>query len=204
MLGNKSGIINIHMGDEQDPFRPLYEVSNDFGISLRQFWPTHCNRNDYIFNDAKSFGKKGYVDLTASSYPYFPDYEIKPSKAITELLKAGVPLEHITLTSDACGSLPDFDEEGNLIKLEMGYPLSVFNEIKDAVMLEKVDVSTAVSLCTANPADILKLTKKGRIRQGYDADLLILDKEWNMVHLLALGEFMLRSGKMIKKGAYEE
>ena len=35
-----------------------------------------------------------------------------PSTAIVELLAAGVPLEHITLSSDGCGSLPDFDAAG--------------------------------------------------------------------------------------------
>ena len=117
MLGGKAGIVNIHMGDAKNPFKPLYDVVKISELKLTQFLPTHCNRNDYIFEDAKEYGKLGYVDITASSYPYFPQYEIKPSKAIVELINAGVPLEHITMTSDGCGSLPDFDENGNLIQL---------------------------------------------------------------------------------------
>jgi len=203
MLGGKSGIVNIHMGDEKDPFRLLYEVSEKFNISLKQFWPTHCNRNTYIFEDAKTYGKQSYIDLTASSYPFFPEYEIKPSKAIRELLEAGVPAEHITLTSDACGSLPGFDEDGKVVKLEMGYPLSVFTELKDAIRQEKLKIETALSLATSNVADILKLHNKGRIARGKDADLLILDNKLDMVHLLANGKIMVKEGKMLKKGAYE-
>jgi beta-aspartyl-dipeptidase (metallo-type) len=204
MLGNKSGVVNIHMGDEKDPFRLLYRVQEEYGIPLKQFWPTHCNRNSYIFEDAKNYGKQGYIDLTASSYPFFPDDEVKPSKAIRELLQAGVPLSHITLTSDACGSLPSFDDEGKLLKLEMGYPYSVFSELKDAILREETDIATAVSLATSNVADILKLHGKGRIREGYDADLLILDPDFNMIHLMAMGNLMVKTGRIVKRGAYEK
>ncbi|MBU2649610.1 MAG: beta-aspartyl-peptidase [Bacteroidetes bacterium] len=203
MLGNKCGIVNIHMGDAKDPFRPLYDASTTSEIPLKQFWPTHCNRNHHIFEDAKEYGKKGYLDLTASSYPYFPEFEIKPSKAIAELLRSGVPLQHITLTSDACGSLPDFDEQGNLVKLEMGYPLSVFTEIRDSILEEKMSISDAFSLATSNVAGILKLAHKGRIQENNDADLLILDKELNIIHVLANGSVMVRNGNILKKGAYE-
>jgi len=203
MLGNKSGIINIHMGDEKDPFRPLYEVHEKFKVSLKQFWPTHCNRNTYIFEDAKTYGKQSYIDLTASSYPFFPEHEIKPSKAIRELLEAGVPQENITLTSDACGSLPGFDADGKLVKLEMGMPLSVFSELRDALLEEKLSMEAVIPLATSNVADILKLSGKGRIAEGKDADLLILDEKLNMVHLLANGRVMVKNGKPLKKGAYE-
>jgi beta-aspartyl-dipeptidase (metallo-type) len=204
MLGNKSGVVNIHMGDKKDPFRPLYEVHDKFNISLKQFWPTHCNRNSYIFEDAKTYGKKGFIDITASSYPYFPDDEIKPSKAIKELVESGVPLKHITLTSDGCGSLPGFDDQGNLVTLEMGYPLSVFNEIVDAIREEALSISDAISVASSNVAEVLKLNSKGRIKKGYDADLLILDKDLNIHHLIANGSIMVKNGSMLIKGKYEK
>jgi beta-aspartyl-dipeptidase (metallo-type) len=142
MLGGKAGIVNIHMGDAQNPFQPLYDAVAQSELSLKQFFPTHCNRNNYIFEDAKTYGKEGYIDITSSSYPYFPEYEIKPSKAIAELLNAEVPIEHITMTSDACGSLPHFDEKGELVKLEMGYPDANLREIRDAVLEENLAPET--------------------------------------------------------------
>ncbi len=92
LLGAKSGIVNIHMGDADDPFRPLYEVVANSELGLKQFLPTHCNRNEHIFEEAKTYGLEGYVDLTTSSYPFFPDEEIKPSRGVAELLAAGVPV----------------------------------------------------------------------------------------------------------------
>lgn len=204
MLGGKAGIINIHMGDAQNPFKPLYEAVANSELKLTQFLPTHCNRNDYIFEDAKTYGKEGFVDITASSYPYYPQYEIKPSKAIVELVNAGVPLEHITMTSDACGSLPDFDDKGNLIQLDMGLPKSILTELTDTVLEEKFPMEKALKVITSNVADILRLKGKGRIIPGNDADVVLINDRFEIAHMVAMGELMTRDYRMIRKGSYEK
>lgn len=205
MLGGKAGIVNIHMGDAKDPFRPLYKVVEVSELSLRQFLPTHINRNDYIFEDAKTYGLKGYLDITTSSYPYYPDEEIKPATALRLLLEAGVPADHITFTSDACGSLPGFDPAtGELIKMETGKPSSNLRELRDAIAEDGVAPEIALKVLTSNPARILKLKKKGNIAAGMDADLLLLDAGWNIHDVFAMGVQVMARGKLLKKGAYEE
>jgi len=207
MLGGKAGIVNIHLGDQEtDPFQPMYDVveRSQKMLKLTQFLPTHCNRNDYTLEFAKTYGKKGgFVDITTSSYPYFPEYEVKPSKSVNELLNAGVPLENITFTSDACGSLPGFDEKGNLVKLEMGLPKSILKEITDAVFEENLPLEKILKVATSNVADILKLKQKGRIACGKDADILLLDDKLNIVYMTAMGELMVADGKALRKGSYE-
>jgi len=203
MLGGKAGIVNIHMGDARNPFQPIHDAVAKSELKYTQFLPTHCNRNDYIFEDAKTYGIRGYVDITTSSYPYFPDEEIKPSTALRLLLEAGVPISHITFTSDACGSLPDFDENGNLRKLDMGLPDSNLRELSDAVRIEKIPLETAVKVLTSNVADILKLKNKGRVAPGKDADLLLLDDDYKIKHLVAMGKTMIKGGVLLKKGNYE-
>ncbi|HOW24801.1 MAG TPA: beta-aspartyl-peptidase [Bacteroidales bacterium] len=192
MIGGKAGIVNLHMGDAHDPFRPIHDVVKHSQLGYKQFLPTHCNRNHYIFEDAKEYGKKGYVDITTSSYPYYPDEEIKPSRALKLLLESGVSLSHITFTSDACGSLPGFDPEtGKLVKLEMGLPSSNLREVRDAVEVEGIPLEQALQPVTSNPAEILKLKNKGYIREGYDADLLLLDPDFSIVKLMANGTMMI-------------
>jgi beta-aspartyl-dipeptidase (metallo-type) len=203
MLGGKAGIANMHMGDAKDPFRPIYDAVEKSELKLTQFFPTHCNRNKYIFEDAKVFGIKGYVDLTASSYPYDPENETKPSSAIIELLKAGVPLEHITLTSDGNGSLPNFDNEGRLISIDMALPKSIFTELIDTVLLEKLPLEKALKTVTSNPADILRLKYKGRLEAGKDADIVLLDRNYSISDIIASGVIMKKDGKLLKKGTYE-
>jgi beta-aspartyl-dipeptidase (metallo-type) len=191
MIGGKAGILNMHMGDARDPFRPLHQVVENSEMSYRQFIPTHCNRNAYIFEDAKVYGLKGYVDITTSSYPYYADEEVKPSTALRLLLEAGVPVSHITFTSDACGSLPGFDPvTGKLIKLEMGLPDSVWREIREAVLDEGLALETALQVATLTPATLLKLESKGQVAAGKDADLVILDKDLNIKHVMAMGKMV--------------
>ncbi len=203
MLGGKAGIVNIHMGDAKNPFQPIYDAVNKSELKLTQFYPTHITRNPYIFEDAKIYGKQGFVDLTASSYPYDMENEIKPSKAIGLLLKAGVPLEHITITSDGNGSLPLFDNTGKLIKVDMGYPNSIFTELKDAVLVEKMALEIAVKVVTSNVSDILKLKQKGRIQVGFDADVVIVDNDFVISEMIARGQLFIHNYMQIKKGMYE-
>lgn len=204
MLGGKAGIINMHMGDAQNPFQPIHDAVAKSELNYKQFYPTHCNRNDYIFEDAKEYGKKGWVDITTSSYPYFPQYEIKPSKALKLLMDAGVPVEHITFTSDACGSLPDFDPvTGELRQLEMGLPDANLREIVDAVKEEQIPFEIALKVITSNPATALKLKQKGNIEVGKDADVLLFDADLRLHTMIAMGQFMMKEFKMVRKGSYE-
>jgi beta-aspartyl-dipeptidase (metallo-type) len=143
------------------------------------------------------------VDLTASSYPYDPDNEIKPSKAIVELISAGVPLEHITMTSDGNGSLPNFDKDGKLISMDMGLPKSIFSVMIDAVIQEKLPLEKAAKVVTSNVASILKLRDKGSIEPGRDADIVILDKDYTISDLIARGQLLTHNYQRLKKGTYE-
>ena len=172
-------------------------------LKFNQFLPTHCNRNEYIFEDSKVYGKEGYIDITTSAWPYFPDEEIKPSLALKILLESGVPVTNITFSSDSCGSLPGFDDQGNLVKLEMGLPASNLRELSDAVIKEKLPVEIALKTLTSNVATILKLPGKGFISKGMDADILFLSPGMEMVDLIAMGKWVVIDGVTIRKGFYE-
>jgi len=203
MLGNKAGIVSFHMGNARNPFDILYEVVENSELQFTQFLPTHCNRNNHIFNDAQKYGKKGYIDITASSYPYFAQIEKKPSRAIVELCQVGVPLEHITMSSDGCGSLPHFDEKGNLLRINSGEPKSIFMELIDLVKKENWPLEKALKVVTANVADILKLKQKGRIQKGLDADLVLLNQDFEIHHLVVNGELMIKDTQKIKNFNFE-
>lgn len=203
MLGGKAGIVNLHLGDAERPFALVHEAVRRSELKLTQFLPTHCNRSAAVFAEALEYGRDGYVDITASSYPYFPDEEVKPATAIRRLLEAGVPLGHITMSSDGCGSLPSFDAHGELVKLEVGEPASVLREIVDAVIEEGLRLEDALRVATSTVADILKLPGKGRIVAGGDADLTILDADLRLRHVIARGEWMVRDGVARRRGMFE-
>lgn len=204
MLGGKAGIVNIHMGDAQNPFQPIRDAVAISELKLGQFLPTHCNRNHHIFEEAKTYGQEGFIDLTACGYHHFPDVEIKPSTGVVELVKAGVPLDHITISSDGCGSLPLFDKNGQFLKMDTGEPGSIFVELADMVQEEKQPLEKAVAIVTANVAHRLKLPLKGRIGVGLDADLVLLDNRFHIRHVIAMGRIMVKNGQVIKPGTFEK
>jgi beta-aspartyl-dipeptidase (metallo-type) len=204
MLGGKAGIVHLHMGDARDPFSLVYQAEERSELPLTQFLPTHCNRNPHILEAAKSFGKRGLVDLTAVSFSRDPGKNVKPSRAVVELLEAGVPLAHITVSSDGCGSLPSFDADGNLLGLETGEPSSILVELRDLVEREGLPLEGALPVMTSNVSRALKLHRKGRLAVGMDADLVLLDSSMQIRHLVARGEILVRDGELLRKGTFEK
>jgi len=191
LLGAKAGIVNIHIGDGPNPFQLIQKAVARFGLYYSQFLPTHCNRSRATFEAAKQYAAEGWIDLTTSSYHTFSDEEVKASKALEELLEGGVQPSHITLSSDAGGSLPGFDDSGRMTKMGRGEPISLFHEVMDAMKTMGDRCNIALATATRNPAQILKLDRKGEIAPGKDADLLVVEHETRTIHrVMCRGRFL--------------
>lgn len=178
LLAGKSGVSFFHLGDGRGALAPLRALRDGTDIPLRQLYPTHCNRNPWLFAEAIEWGRAGgWVDLTASSFPdLLDDGEQLAADALVALLAAGVPAERISFSSDANASLPRFDGEGRLIELRCGQIGSLWQQFSRACALG-VPLASALAVVTANPARALGLTGKGTLGVGQDADLLLIDPE---------------------------
>ena len=128
---------------------------------------------------------------------------ISPSEAVVTLLNAGIGLERITLSSDACGTIPIFDDNQNLTGTGIGQPDLMLAELTRMVSNQGIPLEQALRLVTANPARILLLPRKGRIEIGCDADLVLFDKDFSIRYLMANGEMMIADGKRLKFGLGE-
>ena len=53
-----------------------------------------------------------------------------------------------------------------------------------------VRVEDAVKMTSVNPAEIMKQNGKGMIIPGFDADLLIMDKDFNLIDTVVGGKFI--------------
>jgi beta-aspartyl-dipeptidase (metallo-type) len=207
MLSGKSGVVNVHVGDSYDHLKVIEEVVEKTDIPIRQFYPTHINRNPHLFEKGIEYAKKGgYVDFTTSSIPKFlEEGEVKCSFGLRKMLDHGVDISQITFTSDGQASLPDFNNEGELIGLKIGKVSSLFKEVRDAIQQEGVSISKALQVITQNPAAILKLHQKGRIEAGKDADLVLLNKDdLTIKTVIALGRIMVEDGVAVVKGTFED
>jgi len=206
MLSGKSGIVNVHVGDSYDHLKLIEKVVETTDIPIKQFYPTHINRNSHLFQEGIRFAKAGgYVDFTTSSIPkFFSDGEVKCSIGLRTMLDEGVDGSLITFTSDAQGSLPEFNENGEFIGLQIGKVSSLYREVKDAIVKENVAIEDALRVITQNPATILKLYRKGMIAEGKDADIVLLNKTTLEIEtVIALGKVMVENGQAIIKGTFE-
>lgn len=175
LLSGKSGVSFFHLGDGRGALAPLRALRDETDIPLRQLYPTHCNRNPWLFAEAIAWGKAGgWVDLTTSSFPdLVEDGERLAADGLIELLAAGVPADRITFSSDANASLPRFDGEGRLIEMRCGQIASLWQECVRACQLG-VSLEVALAVVNTHPARVLGLAAKGRIAVGQDADLLLI------------------------------
>lgn len=200
MLSGKPGILTLHMGDDPRGLEPVFEALEKTSIPIKTFRPTHVARNWDLYDQALKFANMGgYIDLTCDCAPY---------KEVAEGLRraktAGVPLNHITLSSDGQGSWSEYDEEGNLEKIGVSSVAASYEQVVDLVLNEGLDLTEVLAYVTANPADVLDLQEKGRIREGADGDLLLMKKEdLKLDTVIAMGRLMMRGGEILVKGTYE-
>jgi beta-aspartyl-dipeptidase (metallo-type) len=206
MLAGKAGILQCHMGDGKRMLELILRVVEETEIPIEHFVPTHMNRNPYLFKEGINFALRGgRVDYTTSTDPkFFEEGEVKCSSALKTLLDAGVPVNRISFSSDGQGSLPSFDEEGNLAGLTVGTSRSLWPEVRDAVLQEHIPLETAVQVITSGPADTYKLHRKGRIEAGADADITFVDAgSLEIRHVIAGGQIMVKDCLPLIKGTFE-
>lgn len=79
-----------------------------------------------------------------------------------------------------------------------GSTSTLFTCMKRAVEFG-VPFADAVTMATRTPADLIGATNKGRIEVGADADLLILDGEMNLAHVMIGGQFICPDNEKHKR-----
>lgn len=206
ILSGKGGVVNIHMGDGDRQLDFIEEIVETTEIPVTQFLPTHMGRNTKLFTKSIEYAKKGgFVDFTtSSSNKDKKTIDTKPSRALKILLEEGVSPKNITFSSDGQGSLPKFDKEGNFIGLGVGKVISLYEEVRDAILDEGVSMDKALMTITSNPANILKLHRKGYIKEGMDGDIVLIDKNTLEIDtVVAMGRIMILEGEVIVKGTFE-
>ncbi|UOY92861.1 beta-aspartyl-peptidase [Ectobacillus sp. JY-23] len=207
ILSGKAGILEIHVGDGKDKLQLLETIVEQTSIPIRQFHPTHINRNEELFQAGIHYALRGgYVDFTTSTIPQFlEEGEVKCSRGLKLMLEAGVPIGAITFSSDAQASLPSFNSDGEFLGLQVGRVASLFEAVREAVLEEKLPLEVALQTITSTPATVLKLSQKGTIAKGKDADLVLLEKNTLRIHtVFAKGNMMVSDGQAIVRGTFEQ
>jgi beta-aspartyl-dipeptidase (metallo-type) len=203
LMTGKAGIVHLHIGDGDRGLSLLREAIAGSELPPAVFNPTHVNRRKALFEEAVALSRGGSnVDITA-----FPvaagDDAWSASDALIRYLDAGAPAERVTVSSDGGGCLPTFDADGRVVKMGVGDPGDLARTIGELLgagqPLERV-----LPAFTSNPARFLRLTQKGRITVGADADLVVLDDNGGVQDVMANGRWHVRNGTPISGGTFEE
>jgi beta-aspartyl-dipeptidase (metallo-type) len=207
ILAGKAGVVHIHMGGEKLGLSYLFDIIRNTEIPIEQFAPTHLNRDEELFKQAVKFGKMGgYIDLTTGvSGEEKSSKNIKPGKAIKRLLKNGVSIDKITISTDGNGSVPKFNEKKEFVGMRIASVSSLHKEFINMVKEEKISIEEATHVTSTNIAKHLKLEQKGEIIEGKDADIIVLDKNTLQIkHVIAKGKIIMKNEKIMKFGTFEK
>ncbi len=203
MLGNVPGLVHLHAGDGASGLGPIFEVLEETEIPPTQFLPTHVGRNQDLLNQGIELVRRGgFIDLTC---PGDPRNETQALVSLVEtLLESGIPLSHVTLSSDSNGSLPEFDEDGNLVEMSRAKIGSILQTFSELVRKELLPLPEALSLVTKNPARRLGVfPRKGSIAEGRDADLVVLGEKLEPEVAIVGGDLLLKEKETLVEGPYE-
>lgn len=198
MLTGKTGFLHVHLGDFPYSF-DIFDECVAQGMPIKHIRPTHVARHPEVFRRACEFAKKGgFIDITTGGGNYMGS----AADAVRAALADGVPFDRITLSSDGHGSMPRFNEAGEMVGLGIGSimcDIETLRELKDELGVEK-----ALTPMTKTVAGALGLETKGGIAVGKDADLLFLTKDFEPEWVFMMGKVAMRQGEVVMKGAFEE
>lgn len=204
MLGGKAGILHCHLGDGKRRLEMFFRLIEETEIPVTQLIPTHCNRNPELLEESIRFiHKGGTIDLTADLDPDPPEgNHISVATAIRACLDKDAPLSHITVSSDANGSLPVFNKEGTLIGLTIATQKSLLANFQYLVQEKILSIPEAIRPFSTNAASFYKLDQKGEIQAGKDADLIFLDENCALFGSIAMGQKMMWDQELLVSGTF--
>ncbi len=202
MLANKAGVLHLHMGDGPRGLDLVRRALDGSELPPRVFHPTHVNRNKPLFAEAIQLVARGCsVDVTA-----FPEDDpgdgLTAADAILHWLRAGLPLDRLTCSSDGAGCMPVFDAHGHICAMDIGRPATLVQTIA-GLRGHNVAWPQILPIFTRNVAELLRLPHKGRLAVGADADLVAWTPAGQVSAVMARGTWMVKDARPVVWGRFE-
>ena len=203
VMTGKAGILHLHLGDGPRGLELIREALRTSELPARVFNPTHVNRRKALFGEALELAGRGCsIDITA-----FPVEEGEDAWSAADAWlryrDSGAPPERITISSDAGGCLPCFDADGQVCSMDVGESGALLATL-NALLGRGVALAQALPAFTLNPATLLRLSGKGRIAPGCDADLVALDAGGAASDVWINGVAHVRAGALQRRGIFED
>ena len=203
MLSGCCGYVTIHMGSGKAGLAPLFYAIDNSDVPVQKFLPTHMGRTRELFEQGLEFVKRGgTIDMTAGLTR--EELEETADQILSYLMQDPEGL-NMTMSSDAYGSAPRFNEQLECIGLTYASPKSLHQQLKVLVCERGASLEKVLNLLTKNPARVLGLTGvKGTVAEGADADFVVYDDSMDILHVMAGGRKAVWDKEVIMKGTFEE
>ncbi len=194
LVSGKPGVLHIHVGCIGRVIRDIIEIVKEAEFPISHFRPTHM---DYHIEEAVEFMEMGgWSDFTAE-----PE---KTDELFSVIKRAGI--ERMTVSSDSNGSIPVWDKKReNVVDVKVGTMEPLYEIIRNLVVDFDVPMEKAIQLITSNVAKSLNMyPERGTLTPGSLGDLVLLDEELKIDTVMAHGRLMMKNGRLLAKGAFEE
>lgn len=182
LVGGKAGVTHFHTGPGKGRLNILHRLLDEYEIPPRYLYPTHIERSEGLMDDAIALARRGaFVDIDV----------VEPGlgKWLAYYRDNGGPLSQLTVSSDAHASTP---------------ANRLLEDFASCIQAHKLPIEEVLPHFTSNTAEALSFKRKGRMREGLDADVLVLKKRsLELVHLIAKGRQLVKNGKVLARSEYE-
>jgi beta-aspartyl-dipeptidase (metallo-type) len=200
LMTGKAGILHLHLGDGDRGLSLVREAISSAEIPARTYNPTHINRQRFLFDEACELAVQGcWIDVTAFETA---EEGYEPADALMRYMRSDYPQDKLTISSDGGGCLPCFDHHGNMTKMDFASSISM-TEVLYQLLDEGVAMQDCLPYFTRNVATLMNFAHKGQLVTGADADLIILDQQQRISHVMAQGQWHMLDKIMLKKGTFE-
>ncbi|RPH29072.1 hypothetical protein EHM92_09800, partial [bacterium] len=184
ILTGKCGVTHFHVGEAPSMLAPIKALLDEPAYAIQPEWlyPTHVERYRALVEEAARLSQRGCtVDMDTVEEDFFAWLPV--------YLNAGGSKERLTVSSDAA----------------VTPPRNLFEQLRKCVLDVHMPIEQVLPFATVNSATVLHLSRKGRLAEGNDADLLVLEKEGLEIrHVIARGVHVLKNGSMQVKEKWRE
>lgn len=183
-VAGKAGVTHFHVGPGKERLAPLHALLDHYEVIPESIYATHVNRTPELVRDAIALAERGaYVDMDTIDEDLIV--------WLRRYREGGGRMDRLTASSDA--------------HTQGGAPRKLFGQLVSCCRKSQEPLAEILPLFTCNPAAALKLTRKGRLREQADADVLVLHKpDLELVHAFARGRSVVRAGRvLLQEGSAE-
>jgi beta-aspartyl-dipeptidase (metallo-type) len=176
-VAGKAGLTHVHVGPGRERLTLLHALVDEYEIPAAYLYPTHINRSPELMDDAIALAKRGsFVDTDTVDENF--------GECLRYFFDHGGPVERFTASSDA--------------RTADATTRKFFDALRESVIAHGFPLEVVLPCFCLTAATALRLSRKGRLAKGADADVLVLGRDTlELVHVVAQGRHRVADGALV-------